>query len=284
MQVGWLIDAVAFDSYLNELVDAITRQGHKAVSVTRPAPPYQWDDVNCSYRNAFASGACVVVHGDLDLVRRVQNDRLWVPGAFATVSHYFCSYYYPRLAPYLLNKKYLMLPYGDVPRQQSLLYEVLGRHETLFIRPDSPLKLFTGQTIARADFDKEYEFIGFNEFPAETLVVVSQPQELVSEWRYVIARDRVVTGSQYKLNGKLVSSPAVDAGALAFAETIVATGYAPDPVWVLDIGMISDGSYHIVETGGFSFAGLYACDKDLVVEAVSAVAVDLHLRRNSLVG
>lgn len=42
-----------------------------------------------------------------------------------------------------------------------------------------------------------------------------------------------------------------------------------------NIGLIADGTYHIVETGGFSFAGLYACDKDLIVQAVSAVAMNI---------
>lgn len=276
MQVGWLVDAVAFDSYHNELVAAIERNGHRAISVTRPNPPYQWDDVNCSYRNAFPTGACVVVHADLDLVRRVQTDQLWIPGALATVPHYFCSYYYPRLGPYLLNKTYLMLPFGDVPRQKDWLFETLGHKQTLFIRPDSPLKLFTGQTISWSEFDKDYEFIGFNGFPLETMVVISGPQVLLSEWRFVIANGRVVTGSQYKGNGQLVALPAVDIGAAAFAERVVGTGYNPDPVWVLDVGLVADGTYHIVETGGFSFAGLYACDKDLIVQAVSAVAENIY--------
>ncbi len=276
MQVGWLIDAVAFDAYHAELASAVTRNGHKAVSVTRPSPPYQWDDANCSYRKSFPRGSCVIVHGDVDLVRRVQSEQLWNPGVFATIPHYFCSYYYPRLSQFLLNDSYVMLPFGDLPRRKDFLFQCLGKNDLLFVRLDSPLKMFTGQTISLDEFDKDYEFIGFNEFPIETIIVVSVAQKLVAEWRFIIADGRIVAGSQYKDGGELVAVPATDAGAFAFTDQIVSTGYHPDPVWVLDIGLVTDGRYRVVETGGFSFAGLYACDKDAVVQAVSSAARAIH--------
>ncbi|MEO1529156.1 MAG: hypothetical protein AAFX06_27360 [Planctomycetota bacterium] len=74
MSVGWLIDAGVFDSYHDELAAAVTRNGHTVVSINRPNPPYEWDDVHSSYRNAFPKDACVVAHGDIDLISRVQDD------------------------------------------------------------------------------------------------------------------------------------------------------------------------------------------------------------------
>jgi hypothetical protein len=129
MQAGWLIDAVAFDSYCDELAEAVVRCGYHAVRVTRPIPPYQWDDVNSSYRDSFPTGSC----GDTDLVRRVQNDQIWYPGTFANIPRYFCSYYYPRLDAYLLNKAYVMLPFGDLPRQKDFLFRALGTNGSLFL-------------------------------------------------------------------------------------------------------------------------------------------------------
>jgi hypothetical protein len=169
-----------------------------------------------------------------------------------------------------------MLPFGDLPRQKDFLFQCLGKNDLLFVRPDSPLKLFTGQTISLDDFNKDYEFIGFNGFPPETIIVVSVARKLVAEWRFIVADGKIVAGSQYKDDGKLISIPASDAGAFAFAHQIVSTGYKPDPVWVLDVGLINDRSYRVVETGGFSFAGLYACDKDAVVQAVSSTAEAIH--------
>ncbi|MEM7317124.1 MAG: hypothetical protein AAF497_28655, partial [Planctomycetota bacterium] len=56
---------------------------------------------------------------------------------------------------------------------------------------------------------------------------------------------------------------------------IASMGYSPDPVWIIDICQTSDGEYHLLEIGGFSFADLYSCDKTDIVAAVSAVALSL---------
>lgn len=276
MSVGWLLDAVAFDYYHDEIAAAVVRNGHSVVSVKRPDPPYQWDDVQATYRRAFPRGACVVTHGDIDLVQRVRADRLWTPGVFATIERFFCSHYYARLGSFLLNEHYAMVPYGELPRCSPFLFDTLGRSGELFVRPDSPLKLFTGMTIARATFERDYEFMGFHGFPAETLVVVSSRKQIVAEWRFVVADRCIVSGSQYVDRDQKISRPANDPRALQFANQVVAAGYEPDPVWVLDVCQTDDQRYHLLEIGGFSFAGLYACNKDAVVQAVSEVAHRIH--------
>lgn len=281
MAVGWLIDAIAFENYCDELAAAVTKNGDTPVSLNRPSPPYQWDDTGNAYRKAFPEGACVVAHGDIDLVMRVLEDQRWTPGAFATVEHYFCSHYYSHFGRFLLNRDYLMLPYAELPRCKEFLFRTLGREGTLFIRPDSPLKIFTGMTVSHSQFDRDYEFMGFYEFPVESLVVVSSPKTIVAEWRFVIADGKVVSGSQYVDGKEHISRIANDPGALQCAEQVLQSGYEPDPVWVLDVCQTVDQQYHLLEIGGFSFAGLYACDKDLVVQAVSAVAERIHRERHA---
>jgi hypothetical protein len=276
MSVGWLLDSIACASYHQELVRSIENCGCVCVTVTRPEAPYRWDDVGMSYRKAFPKGSCVVTLGDIDLVQRVQQDQLWTPGVFASVPKYFCSHYFNYLGKHLLNQQYVMLPFGELPRCIDFLVKTLGKDGMIFVRPDSPLKLFTGQVIEREQFEKEFEYLGFNGFPPESIVVASAPQKLIGEWRYVICRGEVIAGSQYKAEGEVVALVASDAEAMRFACTVVATGFEPDPVWILDIGKTHEGTYHVVEVGGFSFAGLYACDKDSVVRHVSRVAQQMH--------
>lgn len=281
MSVGWLIDAVAFDTYHDELASAVKRNGHSVVSVNRPNPPYQWDDTNDAYREAFPPGSCVVTHGDIDLVTRVLDDQIWTPGAFASVDRFFCSHYYSHFGRFLLNRDYIMLPYAELPRCKKLLFGTLGRDDTLFVRPDSPLKLFTGMTISRSTFDRDYEFMGFYEFPIESMVVVSSPKTIVSEWRFVVVDRNIVTGTQYIERNEKVSRLADDPNALDFAKSVLTTEYEPDPVWVLDVCKTDDNNYHLLEIGGFSFAGLYASNKDAVVQAVSAVAERVHAAKHA---
>lgn len=276
MTVGWLIDAGIFDAYHDELAAAVTRQGDAVASVNRPNPPYEWDDNGSAYRKAFPKGSCVIAHADIDLVTRVVDDNIWTPGAFATVPHFFCSHYYAHFGRFLLNRDYMMLPFAELPRCRDVIFDTLGRDDRLFVRPDSPLKIFTGLTISRSTFDKDFDFMGFYEFPTESLIVVSSPKTITAEWRYVVADGKIVSGSQYVDRGTEVSLPATDASALDFARSVVASGYQPDPVWVLDVCRSDDGGYHLLEIGGFSFASLYGCDKDAIVHAVSSVAQSIH--------
>ena len=275
MTVGWLIDASVFDTYHDELCTAVSQQGYSVVSINRPNPPYGWDDVD-SYRKAFPKGACVIAHADIDLVSRIAEAKLWTPGVFGTAPHFFCSHYYAHFGRFLLNRDYVMLPYSELPRCRDFLFDTLGRDDRLFVRPDSPLKIFTGSTISRSTFDRDFEFMGFYDFPTESLVVVSSPKAIAAEWRYVVADGKIVSGSQYVEHGAEGSVPTTDPCALDFAKAVVASGYQPDPVWVLDVCRTDDGGYHLLEIGGFSFSNLYGCDKEAVVQAVSAVAASIH--------
>lgn len=280
MRVGWLIDAEIFESYHDELSRAVRGQGHQVASIRRPKPPYEWDDVDCSYRNAFPPDTCVVTHADIELTMRVLSDQLWTPGAFASVDHFHCSNYYPHFKHFLLNSQHAILPFGELPRRRSFLFGTLGKGGLLFVRPDSPLKLFSGLTISRDAFESDYEYMGFGDVPSESLVVVSPPQRIIAEWRFVVADHQIVSGSLYSKEGVIAADPDFDSGALEFAEKVVAVGYEPDPVWVLDICQTEDRAFHLLEIGAFSFAYLYACDMNEIVKAVSQAAWSIYKDRH----
>ena len=58
-----------------------------------------------------------------------------------------------------------MIPFGELPRLKDNLFDTFGIEDKIFVRPDSPIKLFTGQTIQRQTFDKDYDYLGFYDFP-----------------------------------------------------------------------------------------------------------------------
>ncbi len=275
MKVGWLIDADLFDHYRDQLIAEIEKQGHEVHLVSDPKPGYRWEDEGCSYRDAFPKDMCVVSHGDIELVTRVAREARWRPGAFGTVENFACSSYFTHLGEHLLNSDYIMLPFGELRRCSDFLFSTLGRDETIFVRPDSPLKLFTGQTVSLATFEADYELMSFYEFPIESLVVVSSPKTIVGEWRFVVADQKVIAGSEYRRGETYDPQPADDLAAYELAVAIAQADYQPDPVWVVDICKTDTGSYHLLEIGGFSFADLYSCDKEAVVREVSHVATEI---------
>lgn len=275
MNVGWLLDAEMFPHYRDELVETIRAQGHDVKLVEAPSPPFRWDDVGCSYRDTFAADRCVVAHGDIALVTKISQEQRWKPGAFATVAHYFCSCYAVHFGEYWINRDYVMLPFAELGRRREFLFQTLGKEGTLFVRPDSPLKLFTGQTVCQASFQKDLEYMAFYEFPDESLVVVSSPKRIRREWRYIVVHDQVVTGCLYATDGEFESQATSNDDAEQLATRIASIGYRPDPVWVIDICETDDGNFHLLEIGGFSFADWYACDKALIVDAVSNAAIEI---------
>lgn len=273
MNVGWLIDGDMFPHYRDDLVNAIQTQGHTAKLIYAPSPPFRWDDVGVSYRDTFPKEHCVVSHGDIELVSKIHSEKRWRPGAFATINSYFCSSYVNYFGTYWLNQDYTMLPFGDLKRQKQFLFDTFGVDGQIFVRPDSPLKLFTGQTASSKSFDADIEYMGFYEFPNESIVVISSPKKIVREWRFVVANKIVVAGCLYCENGEFGPRPEIDTDAQSLASQIAMNPYSPDPVWIVDICETADGKYHLLEIGCFSFADLYACSKSDIVNAVSAVAL-----------
>jgi hypothetical protein len=272
MTVHWLIDAEMFAHYRDDLLGAIRDQGHDAKLLQAPSPPFRWDDVGCSYRDTFPKDVCVVSHGDIELVTRIHRDKRWTPGAFCTVENFHCSNYLCHFGQFWVNSDYVMLPFGELSRQRDFLFDSLGKDNRLFIRPDSPLKLFTGQVATRDKFDADLEFMGFYEFPASELVIVSSPKTIEKEWRFVVASGIVSAGCLYQTGTEQTYHPEYDPVAFDLASTIAAHCYQPDPVWIVDICKTSGNEYHLLEIGGFSFSDLYACNKTDVVSAVSEVA------------
>ncbi|MGC3972641.1 MAG: ATP-grasp domain-containing protein [Pirellulales bacterium] len=275
MKIGWLVEAEMFDLYRDELMVAIRELGHEAKLIRPPPPPYRWEDSGRPYRETFPQESCVVTVGDIGLVTRIRDERLWSPGAFADVANYFCSSYYCHLGEYLLNDKYVMLPFGELRRCRDFLFETVGIDGQVFVRPDSPLKLFAGQVVSASTFQKDLDYLAFYEFPLNSLVVVSPPRSLDVEWRFVVADKQIVAGSQYRADGKFEPRAEIDGDAKIFAEQVASRVFEPERVWILDVCRTSQGEYRLLEIGGFSFSDLYLTNKRDVVEAVSRVALSI---------
>lgn len=269
MRTVWMIDAVLFPHYRDELVREIEDQGHHPFLIEGPKPGYRWNDLGTS--KLKTPDDRVVVHGDIDLVRTIQEQGRCDVVAPATIQNYECASYFCELGEYLLNRNYCMLPFGELERRREFLFATFGVGDAIFVRPNSPLKIFTGQLVTRGAFADHMELMGFYEFPRSEIVVVSSPWSLVAEWRFVVVEGRVIAGSQYRRANTAALEPCQNTGAKAFADRIVSTGFEPDPVWVFDVCQTDDGEFHLLEIGVFAFADLYACDKTAIVRCVSAV-------------
>ena len=190
------------------------------------------------------------------------------PGVWANFPALRYRDYAGPLGPFLLNAGGVRTTLGDLtPRREELLDEV-GAGGAVFVRPDSAAKPFAGTTLTAADWDAGVRRLAFYDVPADEPVVVCRPRAVSAEWRAVVAGGAVVAGCRYA--GGAGPEPGLPAEVRRLAEAAAAAGYAPDPVWALDL-CESGGEPFVLEVGAFACASLYDCDRAAVVAAAHSI-------------
>ncbi len=264
--INWLIEKEMFNENLDALRAEIKKQGFSSKEIRYI--PFQ----NDYEYNIYGEDDCVIVYGSLQFARSVQRNTKWCPGAYCTLENYECVHYYPIFGDYLLNQKYIMVPYGDLVRQKEFLFDTLGESESLFVRPSSGFKLFTGTVIHKEKWEKE---LNYYDIEPQKVVVVATPQNLIAEWRFIVVGTMVVCGSQYRNEYGTKLTAVIPDEVREYAQDVVdKTGYSPDDVWCLDLCKTKDGNLHVLEVGCFSCAGLYAAPLEPIVREVSQIAID----------
>lgn len=251
----WLVERGVFASGF-DVTAAARRAGH---SVT------PWDD---AWWDTGAwprlDGEAVVFHGSLGNAARIRRALPWRPGSFCDVDAFCCSAWYARAQPWLLSSDWAIVP------AERLVAEPPD-FDPVFVRPDSPLKPFSGRVLERARISLQALDFGFYFDDPALPVVVAPVRQVGREWRYVVVDGGVVAGSAYVADGRraLADEPAGEPW--SFAQTVATDMAAPERVYVLDV-CESGNALRLLELNPFSGADLYACDADDVVLAVAAAA------------
>lgn len=155
-----------------------------------------------------------------------------------------------------INHDYIRMTFGELAPIDTVIW---GWGESIFVRPDSILKEFTGTVVTLMNFDEKYKLMSFYDdvVTPELPIIVSSVKKIEKEWRFIVVDNKIISGE-----------PCTDE-ALKFA-TEMAKVNIPDRVWVLDI-CLSDLGYKVLEIGCFSFAEIYSNDLDEIIREVSKV-------------
>lgn len=254
----WLIETGVYGPEVEPLVAEVRRQGMRCEFVTyreivKGPPP-------------VTPGECVIVYGTYPTVRHAMLHRGWVPGGWCSPENLGCTTYYPHFEKYLLNRRHVIITGVEAIREKARLFAEFGDQGQVFIRPTSLHKLFVGRLISEADFETA---LAPTRYDPATQIVVAGPEEIGREWRFVIAGDEVVTGSQYAEGGVRAVAPGCPDEIGAFAREVLAdVRWRPDELFMLDVCEAETGPY-LVELNSFSCSWLYACDFARVVEVAS---------------
>lgn len=199
------------------------------------------------------------------------------PGYYADYHKYNCTNYIPRFSDRNFNKRYIMLPIGDLNRRRTDIlttFRSWGFDNTkVFIRPNASNKPFAGQTIELQDnlkFHDTLKHIMFYEVDDSLLVLIAPIREIKEEYRILCSNKKVLSATCYMKDNILIedNSIPVPQRALELAESTI-TIYKPDSLFILDICKGENDVFYNLEAGSFSCASLYGmplnnCINDIV--------------------
>lgn len=259
----WLLERDVFGDGTPPLLAAARRAGH-GVTI--------WNDEWWSSgRWPRIDDERVVFHGSLGNAARVAALGRWSPGAFCNVERLCCSAWHPAAERWRLNERHVATTVRELCEQPLATVRPLGdRLREVFVRPDSPLKPFSGRVVALEGLTPGTLDHGFYYDDLELPIVVAPVTIVHEEWRMVIVGHGVVATSGYRAVGRRATAEDVPAEVTALAEVLARELPAPEAVYVLDLGR-TDAGLRMVELNPFSGSDLYGCDPDAIVAAVAGL-------------
>lgn len=276
-QVHWLVEDGPFEEDLEPIITEIERQGHP-LKIVKYSP---FESGN--YGNLYPEDACVVFYGSLNLAHQLQRQTPWIPGPMANFDNYSLMNLYGVFGQHwdLLNYDPKFGPWGYVYNE---IYNDMTRNKnskkSYFIRPNTGNKSFSGQVVYTPSdllyIDSRCE--------KHDLVMYHRPLKIGQEYRFIVADNKIVSGSLYKKNNELeptTSSNIPDKIWKYCQEEILDQmewddkPSSFDRMFVMDVAVSFNPSMiEIIELNSVCCSGWYACDPEPIVREMSRIALE----------
>lgn len=264
--VKWGLSTQVFEKpHFPKLIDALEKSGIEYFNsqFDTAARKYQAVPFDCEKD-------CVVLYGSIQFIRSINKP--FLPGAYGFNENVNTRNYMSHIDKDLFfNHDAIYLPFGQITSSKDLLRILFG--EKIFIRPDSGYKSFTGfsTTLEELDFEIDSRRQTNAVFPEE-FCLIAKHKPILGEYRLVICEKQVITGSQYRWDDKLDIRIDINNECWKFGEKVAKLNWQPDSCFILDV-FLSETGPKIGELNSFSCSGLYNCDLEKVVLAVSKAAI-----------
>ena len=262
--IVWILESEVFPNSHTRLRAAINDAGHRIIESR--------DDWWLDGPPDFDEQTPIVFHGSLGNAAAIERKTNWSPGSFCPVNDFCCTAWYPRASQWLLHRTWRCLPANELVANAADVLACVGCTDRVFVRPDSPLKPFSGRVLDADAISLNALDHGFY-YEDETLPVIVAPvADVGREWRFVVVDGQVIAGSGYDADSRRAAASGEDTRARDLAQEIASSMEPPSPAYVLDVCMIGDG-YRLLELNPFGGADLYDCDAHAIVDAVSNYAI-----------
>jgi hypothetical protein len=204
-------------------------------------------------------------------INNIAKKKGWKPGFIDIIHQDFeeqCNHW----GRHMLNYDASVHCFGDV-------FEL---EEEFFIRPTTDSKCFSGTLMSReAFFEWRRRILDLKEDDGSTItkdtkVCISSPKKILQEYRFWIVKGNIITSSLYKMGHRVVYSSLVDKAvewfAMSMTHPMSIHSWNPAHAYVLDIAMIGEKEYKIIEINNINSAGLYAANIPKLVMALESLA------------
>ncbi|MBE7465327.1 MAG: ATP-grasp domain-containing protein [Planctomycetes bacterium] len=261
--VTWIVDPAMFPPSYKAFCDTISRLGHKCLT---------WNlDWWHTGKWPKLEKQAVVFHGSLGNADRVRRELRWKPGAYCASESFFCSVWYSQAKPWLVHERWVQTTVEALVNRTKEVLEPLGVMHEVFVRPDSPLKPFSGRVLPLDRISLKALDHGYYYEDTSLPVIVAPVRKVTQEWRFVVVESKIVAGCSYDAASRK-SRLGPTQLPTDFASEVARNLTAPEEVYVLDIGEV-DESFRLIELNPFSGADLYSCDPEPIVREVSKAAL-----------
>lgn len=281
----WVVEPDVFGEDYEHLIEVIKGLGHEVVL---------WKEEWLSERaDHIGDGVHVIFHGSLNVASKLREAQpAWFPGAFCDVERHTVRYLQAAQKDHVLNRVSRTIHtqvagLGIIP---LYLFPEEDRDGDLFVRPNGPLKQFSGRIIPASKVvkrlegpeplygidPKEVDYGFYFEDKKLPIVICPARDDIAAEFRCFVVGQKLVAMSRYDPDDR--SSVQLSDGnysvARSFAESVLAEWYIgrPDQVFVMDVAILDNGEPKIIETNPFSGADPYVGSLDSIESLVSEVS------------
>jgi len=268
-QATWILHGNILERLVyhgRSLPEAITAAGHRFSII-------EWETGQTPPTSDVDANQPVVLFGSHPFVRAINPSGKYQPGQLGVNERTTASAYMSNLPlEWFMNRDGFFLPWAVFKLRAKELFYTWDT-DRLFIRPNTGFKSFAGQVVKFGTIDEDIN--GLNQLTGimdENMILVAPPQKILGEFRFVVADGKVVTGSEYRWDGRLDIRRDWTPECEDLARQVAEHPWQVDIAYTCDVALLEEGP-RLVELNGFSCAGMYACDIDKVVRAVSDAAI-----------
>lgn len=215
-------------------------------------------------------------HGSLEWAATLATEApssLW-PGALCDVARFHCHAWYEALSPLLVHQKWAYTTVEAFVSAPDAVLAAIGETSHCFVRPDSPLKPFSGRVLTREQISLAALDHGFYYEALDLPIVVAPCRQIGRERRAVVVDGEVVASSGYLAEGRVMQEDDAtrDLALRVVRRALALLGEAaPQRAYVCDVAEV-EGSWRVMELNPLSGADLYGCDRRAIAEALFVMA------------